>query len=81
MSKAKDIISRATVRKRCANWYTRLSPADKKTVDEVVTMLRDSSDAIPLYRVAETIIEDLNLTVSSETVARTLKELIRHGKK
>jgi hypothetical protein len=75
-SLAEKIVNKSTSRKKPSNWLSQLNSHNRKVVDDLVKLLIIHND-IPLKTVAQSLIDELNLNRNPETVARTLKELIR----
>jgi predicted transcriptional regulator len=63
---------------RSTSWFLKLSHTDQEYIKEVVDELIDNPFA-SLYIVAEQLIEELDIERASETVARTLKKMVKHG--
>lgn len=60
------------------NWYQRLPSADQNFVNDVVNELIANPNA-RLYLVAENLTAELNIRRHPNTVAKTLKQMVKHG--
>ncbi len=60
---------------RVGSWYDRLSDEDKYYIEEVVVAMQDSSH-VSISSVAQSLINELNLTASKLAVRDTLKKML-----
>lgn len=63
---------------RGVNWYQRLPDEGQTYIEEVVKELIANPNAA-VYLVAEQLITEFNIDRHPNTVARTLKEMVKYG--
>jgi hypothetical protein len=73
-----DLLSSARKKDtRNLSWYDKLNDIDKLYVREVAEAFNCAADPPPLTHVAEAVKAELGVDTSSQSIARTIKELSR----
>ncbi len=76
----KEMVAKSNTGRSSKNWYDSLPGLKKIYVNDVISEMKENRISAP-HVVSFLLKEELDLSVSRETIARKIKELLSHAQK